>query len=142
MNSCNILILKKKNQFLLQLRDKKKNIKSPNHWSLFGGLKRKKESYCKCIIREVKEELSINIKTPKFLTKISYFYKINKNTKNIKYFYFIKLNESKIKKMKLNEGQKMKFFDYSQIFKLENIVVWDIYSIMYYKKYYKKNNAI
>ena len=32
----------------------------------------------------------------------------------------------------------MKFFDYNQIFKLENIVVWDIYGIIYYKKYYIK----
>ena len=44
MNSCNILILDKKNQFLLQLRDKNKNIKSPNHWCLFGGLKKKDET--------------------------------------------------------------------------------------------------
>ena len=142
MNSCNILILNKKNQFLLQLRDRKKNVKSPDHWCLFGGLKKKRESYSQCIIREVKEELNINIKTPKFLTKISYFYKIENKRKNIRYFYFIKLNDAKIKKIKLNEGQKMRFFNYNQIFKLEKIVVWDIYSIMYYKKYYQKSNAI
>ena len=61
MNSCNILILNKKNQFLLQLRDKNKNIKSPNHWCLFGGLKKKDETYIQCINREVKEELNITI---------------------------------------------------------------------------------
>ena len=32
----------------------------------------------------------------------------------------------------------MKFFDYNQIFKLESIVVWDVYGIIYYKKYYIK----
>ena len=138
MNSSNILILNKKNQFLLQLRDKKKNIKSPNHWCLFGGLKRKNEKYSDCIIREVKEELNIILKSPKFLTKISYVYKTKNKKINNKYFYFIKLNSDEIKKFKLNEGQNMKFFDYNQIFKLENIVVWDIYSIIYYKKYYIK----
>ena len=44
MNSSNILILNKKNQFLLQLRDRKKIIKSPNHWCLFGGSKEKMKS--------------------------------------------------------------------------------------------------
>lgn len=139
MNSCNILILNKKNQFLLQLRDKNKNIKSPNHWCLFGGLKKKDETYIQCINREVKEELNITIKKSEFLTKISYSYKANNKKLHTKYFYFMKLDMVQIKKMKLNEGQKMKFFEYKQIFKLANIVVWDIYSIMYYKKYYKKN---
>ncbi len=141
MNSCNILILNQKNQFLLQLRDKKKNIKSPNHWGLFGGSKKNNETYSNCIIREVKEELNIDLKNLTFLTKLSYSFKSNKKI-HIKYFYFIKLNEMQIKKIKLNEGQKMKFFQYNQIFKLANIVVWDIYSIMYFKKYYKKNNAL
>ena len=139
MNSCNILILNKKNQFLLQLRDKNKNIKSPNHWCLFGGLKKKNETHIQCINREIKEELNITIKKPEFLTKISYYYKANNKKLHIKYFYFIKLNMAQIKKMKLNEGKKMKFFEYKKVFKLANIVVWDIYGIMYYKKYYKKN---
>jgi|TARA_B100000767_G_C19777049_1_gene543228 8-oxo-dGTP diphosphatase len=142
MNSCNILILNKKNQFLLQLRDKNKNIKSPNHWCLFGGLKKKDETYIQCINREVKEELNITIKKPEFLTKISYSYKTNNKKLHTKYFYFMKLDKTQINNMKLNEGQKMKFFSYKQIFKLANIVVWDIYSIMYYKKYYKKINAV
>jgi len=141
MNSCNILILNQKNQFLLQLRKKKKNIKSPNHWGLFGGSKKSNETYSNCIIREVKEELNIDLKNITFLTKLSYSFKSNKKI-HIKYFYFIKLNEMQIKRIKLNEGQKMKFFQYNQIFKLANIVVWDIYSIMYFKKYYKKNNAL
>lgn len=139
MNSCNILILNKKNQFLLQLRDKNKNIKSPNHWCLFGGLKKKDETYVQCITREVKEELNITVTKPKFLTKMSYSYKTNNKEFRTKYFYFMKLDKIQIKNMKLKEGQKMKFFGYKQIFKLSNIVVWDIYSIMYYKKYYKKN---
>jgi hypothetical protein len=50
----------------------------------------------------------------------------------------MKLDKIQIENMKLKEGQKMKFFGYKQIFKLSNIVVWDIYSIIYYKKYYKK----
>jgi len=108
---------------------------------LFGGSKKNNETYSNCIIREVKEELNIDLKNLTFLTKLSYSFKSNKKI-HIKYFYFIKLNEMQIKKIKLNEGQKMKFFQYNQIFKLANIVVWDIYSIMYFKKYYKKNNAL
>ena len=138
MNSCNILILNKKNQFLLQLRDKNKNIKSPNHWCLFGGLKKKDETYVQCITREVKEELNITVTKPKFLTKMSYSYKTKHKEFRTKYFYFMKLDKIQIENMKLKEGQKMKFFGYKQIFKLSNIVVWDIYSIIYYKKYYKK----
>jgi hypothetical protein len=70
---------------------------------------------------------------------MSYSYKTKNEEFRTKYFYFMKLDKIQIENMKLKEGQKMKFFGYKQIFKLSNIVVWDIYSIMYYKKYYKKH---
>ena len=68
--------------------------------------KRKNEKYSDCIIREVKEELNIILKNPKFLTKISYVYKTKNKKINNKYFYFVKLKSNEIKKFKLNEGQK------------------------------------
>lgn len=136
MISANILILNSKNKFLLQKRDNNKNIKSPDHWCLFGGKTKKRERPIRCIVREIKEELNIKINNPKFLTRISYSYK-NKIKANEKYFYFKILNRSQIKKMTLLEGQKMKFFRYQDIFKIKKVIPWDFYAILYYFKYFK-----
>ena len=44
------------NKYLLQLRDKKKNIYFPGFWGVFGGLLNKREKFEKAIVREIKEE--------------------------------------------------------------------------------------
>ena len=54
-------IIKYKDKYLFQLRDKKKNIFFPEHWGLFGGAIDKNETKINALIREVKEELSIDI---------------------------------------------------------------------------------
>lgn len=137
MISANILILNSKNKFLLQKRDNNKNIKSPDHWCLFGGKIKERERPMQCIVREVKEELNLKINNLKFLTKITYSYK-NKNKNNFKFFYFKILNYNQIKKMTLLEGQKMKFFRYQDIVKIKKVIPWDFYAILYYFKYFKK----
>ena len=55
------IILVNKN-YLLQLRDKKKNISFPNHWGLFGGRIGKKEKNIIALKREIKEETNLNVK--------------------------------------------------------------------------------
>ena len=52
-------VIMKKNKFLLQLRDNKKNIYAPNSWGFFGGRAEKNEKIETCIKREINEELSV-----------------------------------------------------------------------------------
>ena len=52
-------VIMKKNKFLLQLRDNKKNIYAPNSWGFFGGRAEKNEKVETCIKREINEELSV-----------------------------------------------------------------------------------
>ena len=55
------IILVNKN-YLLQLRDKKKNISFPNHWGLFGGRIGKGEKNIIALKREIKEETNLNVR--------------------------------------------------------------------------------
>lgn len=106
-----------KNRILLQHRDNDKNIWSPNHWGFFGGGADLKEKPEDCLIREVREELSINCKIVK---KIFECMHNEFNTKNI--FYYTSTNDQ-INKYKLKEGQNFGWFSIDETSKLQ--ITWD-----------------
>ena len=105
-------ILIKNNNYLLQLRDKKKNILYPNQWCFFGGRIKKNETPENCIIREMREELSIKVKV---LMKI--YECINYKTNTYLNYFFIDTN-SIITRKNLAEGQNFGWFKKKKILKL------------------------
>lgn len=123
-------ILLKKKKFLLQHRDEKKNIYSPGHWGLFGGLADEKEAPEDCIRRELKEELSINCNTIKRLDK---HLNIDSGILNI---FFLVCTNDEITLEKLNEGQGLGWFSENEIKKLKK-KTWDIEYIL---RFIKKSN--
>jgi 8-oxo-dGTP pyrophosphatase MutT (NUDIX family) len=129
--SVNIIIVNQKKEYLLQLRDNDLKILSPNYWCLFGGGAKINENTKKCILREIKEELSITLLRSKLksITKIKYC-RFNEKKLRDKYFYFYKISKKEIRSLKLNEGQDMKFFRYTDIPKIK-ILPWDYYGIVY-----------
>lgn len=128
-------IIYHKNYFLLQLRDKKKNIHFPNFWGLFGGKLKRSENSKKGIIRELREETNLHITYKKmffFLTIRSsgnFFFP----TRNIKYFFY---NLEKLpKKITIFEGQKYKFFRFEDLKKIKvNPFDYSAISFCYYKE--------
>jgi 8-oxo-dGTP diphosphatase len=59
--SANIIIINDNGHILLHLRDDKPTIAYPNMWVLPGGYIEEHESPEQCIIREIKEELGIEL---------------------------------------------------------------------------------
>tara|TARA_B100000035_G_C20828271_1_gene477474 strand:+ start:147 stop:557 length:411 start_codon:yes stop_codon:yes gene_type:complete len=104
--SC-VIILKKKQHYLLQLRDNKKKVLERNQWGFFGGQKSKYESKLSCIKREIQEELNFKIKYPKFVGQLKY--------KN--YLINIFFMTTKKKFFEINEGSAYGFYNKSQILK-------------------------
>lgn len=122
MGYSGIIIEGKNKKFLFQLRDNKKGISNPNKWGLFGGGIESNESPVKAIIREIKEELNLELieKNIKFLFK---------NGKNNIFYY--KLEEDR-RDFILNEGQNFKFFKIREIlFKKKVVFRLRIFLIFY-----------
>ena len=117
MNIATKAVIKSGSTYLLQLRDNKKEIFSPNHWGLFGGTKNNNETSKKAIKREIFEELGINCKV---LKKIGEGFHKPSGTKNI--FYLIK-SLNVIKSKNLKEGQDLGWFTLSQMKKMK--ITWD-----------------
>ena len=106
-------IIFKNSKYLLQLRDSKRNILYPNHWALFGGRIKKNEPPECCLLREIKEELLIDIS---ITMKIFECYN-NKTSGYINYFYVQPINE--IKRSNLKEGKDLDWFTKQQMKKLK-----------------------
>lgn len=136
------IILYFKNKVLLQKRDKKKGIFYPNYWGLFGGAKNKNENYKTNIIREINEELNIQLNK----NLVSYFFKLKiefpislKKRKFVhRYFYLYEIRNLKIfyNRSILSEGESFSFFSRRECEKLL-ITPYDKFALDFYFKLYK-----
>ena len=61
-----VLLFDRHNRLLIYLRDDKPEIPFPNQWDFFGGHVEEGETPEEALVREVKEELGIELKQWKF----------------------------------------------------------------------------
>lgn len=102
-----VIIYNNRGEFLLQLRDNNPNIKFQLHWNLIGGVVEEKEAPQKTILRELKEELDIEVKNIDFL-KIEKFHDVEQ------YIYVLNMDLD-ISKIRLKEGLSLKWFKVLEI---------------------------
>ena len=116
MDYAGILIERNDGKMLFQLRDNNPNIRNRNRWSLFGGGIEKNEKPINATIRELKEELGINIKKEQL-----YLWIVFPSFKKRNYLFKLKLNKN-IKDLKLKEGSSMGYFTILDMLKKKNLV--------------------
>lgn len=101
-----------KGEFLLYLRDNKPGIPFPDHWDLIGGHVEMGETPDEALVREVKEELDIDLKDYKFYKVFECFK--GDAYENIKYIYSAKINIP-IEEVTLLEGVRAQYFSKDEI---------------------------
>ncbi len=107
-----IILENDKGEFLLYLRDNKPGIPFPDHWDLIGGHVEEGETPEEALVREVKEELGIELKEYHFFRTYKCF---NGDAyPNIKYIYSGKINIP-IEEITLFEGVYAAYFSREQI---------------------------
>jgi len=107
-----IILENDKGEFLLALRDNKPGIPFPNHWDLIGGHIEDGETPEEALVREVKEELDIDLKEYNFYKK--YVCLAGDAYENIKYIYSGKINLP-IEEITLLEGERAQYFSRKEI---------------------------
>lgn len=107
-----IILENEKGEFLLALRDNKSWIPFPNHWDLIGGHVEEGETPEEALIREVKEELDIELKDYTFYKE--FICLKDDSFENIKYVYSGKINIP-IEEITLLEGQRAQYFKKEEI---------------------------
>ena len=104
------LLFDRNNKLLVYLRDDKPEIPFPNHWDLFGGHVEQNESPEEGLMRELKEELNIEISDFQFYKS---FESVNEERPNTKFVYVVRITEA-AEELTLNEGQYLKGIDLSE----------------------------
>jgi 8-oxo-dGTP diphosphatase len=107
-----IILENDKGELLLYLRDNNAKIPFPNHWDLIGGHIEEGETPEQALVREVKEELDIDLKDYSFYKK--YECLTGDAYENIKYIYSGKINLP-IKEVTLLEGVRPQYFSREEI---------------------------
>jgi 8-oxo-dGTP diphosphatase len=107
-----IILENHKGEFLLYLRDNKPGIPFPDHWDLIGGHVEEGETPEEALVREVKEELDIDLKEYTFYKK--YECLTGDAYENVKYIYSGKINLP-IEEITLLEGVRAQYFSREEI---------------------------
>ncbi len=106
------LLFDKNGKLLIYLRDNKAEISFPNHWDLFGGIMEEGETSEQTLVREIQEELGIE------LTNFT-FYKIVDCTvgdirPNRKYIYYAQIDYVPVELKLLDVGQRIESIHLSE----------------------------
>ena len=99
-------------EFLLYLRDNKPGIPFPGYWDLIGGHIEEGETPEEALVREVREELDIDLKEYTFYKK--YECLTGDAYENIKYIFTGKINIP-IEEITLLEGVRPQYFSRNEI---------------------------
>ena len=99
-------------EFLLYKRDNKPGIPFPGYWDLIGGHVEEGETPEQALVREVKEEIDIDLKEFDFYKKFECL--TGDAYENIKYIYTGKINIP-VEKIRLLEGDRPQYFSREEI---------------------------
>ena len=106
-----LVILEQPNgDIALQLRDDKPTIPHPNHWALFGGKIEAGEQPKQAALREIAEELTIQLH-PQQLTFLKKF-ELESQKEHFLFHYPL---EEELRKAQLTEGQRFQCWQPDQI---------------------------
>ena len=107
IDGTNIILLNEENAVLLQLRYNKPTIPYPNMWALPGGHRDKHETPLECILREVHEELGIELQEV-------FLFAAAQRSYGSEHTYWAKATFH-LENIKLSEGQEVRWFTYDEI---------------------------
>lgn len=106
------LLFDKNGKLLIYLRDNKPTISFPNHWDFFGGIMEEGETPEQTLVRELQEEIGIELKDYTFFKQYDCI--TGDIRPNRKYIYYAQIDYLPEELKLLDVGQKIISIDLSE----------------------------
>ena len=123
------LIVVDEKRYLMQLRSQKSGIFYPGHWGLFGGAVDAGESADQALLRELREELGIEVTDASYFTEFTFDFGFCGHGKVLRRYYRIPISAGMLDVMVLGEGSAMRAFTAHDILNLQRVVPYDAFAI-------------
>jgi 8-oxo-dGTP diphosphatase len=107
-----LIVENPRGQILLYLRDDKPSIPFPHHWDLFGGHVEPGETVEEALVREVREELDLELEAFTFFRR--YECLEGDAFPNVKHVFTARIDRS-CDSLTLREGERLAWFDPREI---------------------------
>jgi 8-oxo-dGTP diphosphatase len=100
-----VLLFDRRGRLLIYLRDDKPEIPFPNHWDLFGGHLENNETPEQGLVREIREELGIELTHWTFFRRFDCV--VGDAYPNVKHVYWSQISQA-ADELILHEGQRLR----------------------------------
>lgn len=133
MTQCgtSIIFINDENKVLLLLRDNYPHIKYPNTWDIPGGQLEKKETPEGCIVREMNEEMGLNLIDFQLFEQRQF-------PDRLEYTFWKRLNLD-VGNIVLTEGQELRWFSYQEASVLDLAFGFNITIENFFKSFIYRN---
>ena len=118
-------------RYLMQLRDDLPSVSMRGHWGLFGGVIEPGEEPADALIRELREELGLEIdRVGDPFSQLVFDLGFAGRGIDRKIFYEVPITETAIRRLRLGEGQRMTLFELDELLREPRVTPWDLYGVM------------
>jgi 8-oxo-dGTP diphosphatase len=117
-------------RYLMQLRDDLPSVSMRGYWGLFGGVIEPGEEPAAALVRELREELALEVDSvgdpfSQLVFDLGFAgYGIDR-----KIFYEVPITESAVDRLRLGEGQRMALFGLDELMRESRVIPWDLYGV-------------
>ena len=118
-------------RYLMQLRDSNPDIFYPEHWGCFGGAVDPGEVPTAALVRELKEELAVNV-VPSDVTRFTEFtfdFGFAGDGIRLRTYYAVTLPQAGLDGLVLGEGADLAAFEAERLLAMTRVVPYDAFAL-------------
>jgi 8-oxo-dGTP pyrophosphatase MutT (NUDIX family) len=123
------LLVLEDGRYVLQLRDDKPEIWYPAHWGCFGGAADPGEEPAATLRREIREELALEIATPRWFTRFVFDLRAIGSVKCNRDYFIVEVTHEALAACRLGEGAAIQSFTAEVALRDLRLVPYDSFAI-------------